>query len=145
MATTLPSGGTIAIDTEIIYQDQPTITYYVDPVSKQIRGFTDELSAMQQAVEIIMSVERYKFSIYTANFGTEFEGLIGDEYGYVTSELRRRIEDAFVPDTRILSTSEWTFDFDSASESLTVSFFVHTVFGNLFYTSTLIEEADISA
>lgn len=145
MATTLPSGGTISIDTEITYEDQPTVTFYIDPIAKQVRGYTDELSAMQQAVEIIMNVERYKFQIYTANFGVELEGLIGEDFGFVSSEIRRRIEDSFYPDTRILGTSNWEFNWDGSIESLTISFVVHTVYGNLSYTSTLVEEAPSNA
>lgn len=131
MATTLPSGGTISTDTEIIFQDYPTYTYRIDHITNQIRGFTDELDAMRQAVEIILNVERYEFQIYSANAGVSFKDLIGEEYGFVTSELERRINDAFVPDTRITGTSNWEFVNNYETSSLYVSFYVHTVFGNL--------------
>jgi hypothetical protein len=90
---------------------------------------TDGLTAMRQAVAIILGVERYRHEIYTPNAGVElFDGLIGAEYGFVVSELRRRIDDAFVPDVRILGTSDWVFE-QSDKNSITASFTVNTVFG----------------
>lgn len=121
----------INIDTDIEFKDYPTYTYFVDPVSNQIRGMANGLKAMTQAVEIILSIERYKFSIYTANTGVEFDGLIGQEYGYVISELKRRINDSFVPDNRIVRTENWDFEFKASTQSLIVSFLVITVFGSI--------------
>lgn len=131
MPTILPDGATIGIETEITYADLPTYTYKVDHITNQIRGFTDELDAMTQAVEIILQVERYQFVIYSANAGTNLADLVGQEYGFVTSELKRRINDAFVPDTRIISTSNWEFSLVDEKAAITVSFLVHTVYGTI--------------
>lgn len=131
MPTILPDGSSIGIDTELTYADYPTYTYKVDHVTNKIRGMTDELDAMTQAVEIILQVERYYFQIYSANFGVNLNELIGQEYGFVCSELKRRINDSFVPDNRILNTSNWVFSQLGPDDNLTVSFVVHTVYGNI--------------
>lgn len=124
----LPEGSTIGPDIEFI--EYPTVTYYKDPITKQLRGTVDGLEAMTQAVEIILSIERYKFQIYTPNDGVEFEGLLGNEYGFVTSELKRRITDAFVPDIRILGVEDFTFSpIDPQENSIIVTFTVRTVYG----------------
>lgn len=119
----------IKMNTQIEFADYPTNTFYVDPISKQIRGFADGLMAMKQAVEIILQVERYKFQVYTSNVGVEFDGLIGINSDYIVSELKRRIDDAFVPDRRIKATKDYTFD-KTESDTLAVSFVVETVYGN---------------
>lgn len=135
---TLPEGVTIGADTDVTFEDYPTYTYYVDPLTRQISRMTDGLEAMVQAVEIIMSVERYKFQIYTPNFGIEFEGLIGEPFGFVISELKRRINDALSVDNRITETKDFVFDAEPLEGELTLSFTVVTVFGD-FEFSTILE------
>lgn len=130
---TLPEGVNIGADTTVVYEDYPTNTYYVNPMTKQIQGMTDGLAAMVQAVEIILSVERFMFQIYTPNFGVEFEGLIGEPFGFVISELKRRIAEAFVPDNRIIEARDFRFEPQPLEGILTVYFNVYTVFGDFPY------------
>ena len=80
-------------------------------------------------MEIIVSVERFKWQIYTPNFGTDYDGLLGTEPGYAASELQRRLEDAFLPDNRILGMKDFTWSFSGVS--LSASFTVRTVFGDV--------------
>ena len=127
----------VELSTEIEFQDYPTNTFYVDPVTRQIRGLGDGITAMRQAVEIILGTERYKYQIFSPNVGVEsLCSLIGADYGFVTSELRRRIDEAFVPDNRILGTSDWTFE-KTDSDTLAASFTVNTVFGDLETETTV--------
>ena len=121
---------TVDLNQEIEFQDYPTNTFYIDPISRQIRGMEDGLTAMRQAVEVILGIARYNHEIYTPNAGVEiFDGLIGADYGFVVSEFRRRIDDAFIPDNRILGTSDWEFE-QTGKNSITASFTVNTVFGS---------------
>ena len=113
----------------VIFQDQPTLTWIADPVTRRIRGRGDGWEAIRQAVEIIVSVERFKWQIYTPNFGTDYDGLLGTEPGYAASELQRRLEDAFLPDSRILGIKDFTWSFSGVS--LSVRFTVLTVFGDV--------------
>jgi len=133
----LPETPDISLSDVIEFQDYPTNTFYIDPITRQVRGMQDGLPAMRQAVEIILGVERYRHEIYTLNSGTElFNGLIGTEYGFVASELRRRIDDAFVPDNRILGTSDWIFE-QPDNDTITATFTVNTVFGNFETGATI--------
>ncbi len=113
----------------VVFQDQPSLTWIADPVTHRIRGRGDGWEAVRQAVEIILHVERFRWQIYTPNFGTDYDGLLGTEPGYAASELQRRLEDAFLPDSRILGIKDfrWTF----SGVSLTASFTVPTVFGDV--------------
>jgi hypothetical protein len=119
----------IDLNVDVDFQDYPTHTFYVDPFTRQVRGMEDGIPAMRQAVEIILGVARFRHEIYTPNAGIElFEGLIGADYGFVVSELRRRVDDAFIPDNRIIGTSDWEFE-QIGNDSITASFTVDTVFG----------------
>lgn len=113
----------------VVFQDQPSLTWIADPVTNRLRGRGDNYEAIRQAVEIIVSVERFRWQIYTPNFGTDYDGLLGTEPGYAASELRRRLEDAFLPDSRILGLKDYQWSFEDTR--LTVSFTAVTVFGDV--------------
>lgn len=113
----------------VVFQDQPSLTWIADPVTNRLRGWGDNYEAVRQAVEVIVNVERFKWQIYTPNFGTDYDGLLGTEPGYAASELRRRLEDAFLPDNRILGIKDYIYSFQDVS--LSVSFNVQTVFGDV--------------
>lgn len=128
---TLPTGGT-AISQGVTFEEQPSLTWYVDPVSRQIKGTTDGLKAVAQAVEIILNVERFYWQIYTPNFGMQWRGLIGEDPGYVAAELQRRILDAFSVDKRITGIQD--FKYSVEGDTMTVSMTVTTVYGNTAQT-----------
>ena len=113
----------------IVFQDQPSLTWIADPVTNRLRGRGDGWEAVRQAVEVIVNVERFKWQIYTPNFGTDYDGLLGTEPGYAASELRRRLEDAFLPDNRLLGIKDYTYTFEDTS--LSAAFTVLTVFGDV--------------
>ena len=113
----------------ITFQDQPSLTWIADPVTNRLRGRGDNWEAVRQAVEVIVHVERFKWQIYTPNFGTDYDGLLGTDPGYAASELRRRLEDAFLPDNRILGIKDYAYTFRDVS--LTVTFTALTVFGDV--------------
>ncbi len=113
----------------VVFQDQPSLTWIADPVTNRLRGRGDNWEAVRQAVEVIVHVERFKWQIYTPNFGTDYDGLLGTDPGYAASELRRRLEDAFLPDNRILGIKDYAYTFRDVS--LTVTFTALTVFGDV--------------
>ena len=123
------TNGLITPETTVKFEDYPTKTYYIDPATNQISGFVGGLDAMRQAVEIIFSVERYKWRIYTPNFGIELEGLVGMDQGVAASELKRRIEEALIPDNRIYGASNFIFRWPDAN-TLHCSVTVNTVYGD---------------
>lgn len=111
----------------VVFQDQPSLTWIADPVTKRLRGRGDNYEAVRQAVEIIVNVERFHWQIYSPNFGIELDGLLGNDPGYVASELQRRLADAFLPDSRILGISDFSYTFQDTV--LTAAVTVNTVFG----------------
>ena len=124
---TLPQG--VDLQTSLDYVTRPTNTFLIDWESKQVSGMNDGLPAMRQAVETILQIERYKWQIYSSNFGAELEGLVGDDPAFIESELPRRVADAFSVDSRILGAKN--FIFTQAGNVLTVTFDVDTVYGEI--------------
>ena len=112
---------------EVTFQQQPGRTWYIDKTTNRIRGECDDWLAVRQAVEIILNVERFRWQIYRPYSGMQWEGLIGQDPGYVASELQRRITEALTMDDRVrgISNFKYTVTGDQLSASLTVN----TVFG----------------
>ncbi len=108
--------------------EQPTKTYALDFESSRARGFTDGLKAMEQAVFLILSTERFRHMIYSWNYGVELDGILGSDRALAESELKRVITEALLQDERITAVSDFAFD-DSKRGELRVSFTVATVFG----------------
>ncbi len=125
---TLPES-TINLDNDVEFRRQPTLTFYVDPATHRISGMCDGYTAVKQTVEIILNIERFRWQIYTPYFGMQWEGLIGEAYGFVASELQRRLLDAFSVDERITGISDFTYSVDK--DVMTASLTVNTVYGNI--------------
>ena len=87
---TLPTSS-IDISAGVTFQQQPSRTWYINRETRRIQGEVDGLAAVRQAVEIILNVERFRWQIYRPYSGMQWEGLIGQDPGYVASELQRRI------------------------------------------------------
>lgn len=127
MANTLPD--IIGFDTDIQLTSRPSRTWIIDRNTMQV-GYMDEgLEAVRQAVEIALNVERFQWQIYNTNFGNELEELVGDDADYIQSELPRMVNDALSVDDRVIDTTDYVFSVNG--DSMTVSFTVNTVYGQL--------------
>ena len=108
----------------------PTKTYKMDLAGDRISGYTDEQEAMKQAIYKILRTERYKYIIYSWNYGIELEDLIGMPVNYCVPEIERRIKEALLQDMRIEDVTE--FEFDTTKKSVVlVKFKAYTEFGNI--------------
>lgn len=124
----------INLSNGVEFVQQPSLTWYINKSTNRIQGNTDGLEAVRQAVEIILNVERFRWQIYSPNSGMQWEGLIGQDPGYVASELQRRITDALSVDDRVRGISDFSYTVDG--NSLEASFTVNTVYGS---TQTTVE------
>lgn len=125
---TLPEG--VGLDISMDYADRPTNTFIIDWSSRQIAGMGSGLTAMRQAVDIILQNERFEWQIYSSDFGSELEDLVGEEFDFIVSDLPRRIEDALSVDDRILSVTNFSF-INNGNGTVICKFDVITVFGTL--------------
>lgn len=108
--------------------EQPTLTHRMDKEEEYIKGKTDEIEAMKQAVYKILMTERYGSIIYSGNYGIELKDLFGQPVSYVCPELERRITEALLWDKRIESVDNFEFDL-SGKGIVSVRFNVQTIFG----------------
>lgn len=120
---------TLNLQNGVVYQDYPTKTFYIDPESHHVVGYTDGLQAMTQAVEIIVNIERFFWQIYSPNFGMQWRGLIGNNPDFVGVEMKKRLDNAFSVDTRIYGTSN--YNYSVSGDVLTATFTVNTVYGDV--------------
>lgn len=130
----LPDSGNANISTGVTFIQQPSLTWYINKDSNRIQGEVDNLEAVRQSVEIILNVERFRWQIYSPNSGMQWDGLLGQNPGYVASEVQRRIKDALSVDERVLGISNFEYTMDG--DSMTCSLTVNTVYGQ---TQTTVE------
>jgi hypothetical protein len=97
-----------------------------------ILGFVDSLKAMEQAIYKIIRTERYKYIIYSWDYGIELEDLFGMPVEYCVVELERRISEALLQDNRITAVNGFEFDTESERGTVLIKKFVaETVFGEI--------------
>ena len=95
----------------------------------RINGLLDDLDAVEQAVYLILGTERYKFPIYSWDYGVDLADLFGKPMPFVMAELPERIKEALTVDERISNVTD--FEFTQNGKKLEVSFTVVTDAGNL--------------
>lgn len=123
---------------ELIINDakQPSRTYGINTQRAIISGYIDGLDAVRQAVELIMSTERYVYPVYSWNYGVELESLIGKDAAYITAEIKRRIREALEQDDRVKEISG--FKLAKSDDELRVEFEVVTDYGK-FLSETVVK------
>lgn len=119
----------INISGGVSFQSQPSLSWYINKETNRIEGTVDGQAAVRQAVEIILNVERFRWQIYRPYSGMEWDGLIGQDPGYVGAELQRRVIDALTVDDRVTGISDYDYTVDGAS--LSAVFTVNTVYGSI--------------
>ncbi len=120
---------TILPGRDFVVEKQPTYTYEMSPESGLIRGHVDGIEAMKQAVYKILSTQRYRYLIYSWNYGIELEDLFGEPVSFVCPELERRIREALLWDDRIEEVGDFKFD-TSKRGTVHAYFVVHTTVGD---------------
>ncbi|WP_162840336.1 DUF2634 domain-containing protein [Acetanaerobacterium elongatum] len=125
----MPQLGYLNTSTDYTHLRLPSKTYKLDINSGHIRGHTDELSAMEQAVYKILATERFWYHIYTPNYGVELDGLVGSRREYIKGDIARRLSEALTADDRITGIRNLNVSF--SGEEAGVSFIVGTIYGDV--------------
>ena len=123
----------IKTSADITVKELPTKTHRMELYEgNYILGFVDSLKAMEQAIYKIIRTERYKYIIYSWNYGIELEDLFGMPVEYCVVELERRISEALLQDNRITAVNGFEFDTESERGTILIKKFVaETVFGEI--------------
>ena len=111
-------------------ETQPSKNYKMHVQDNIISGTCDGLEAMKQVIYKILNTERYRYPIYSWNYGVELSDLVGETVSYVCAEAERRITEALTQDDRIDEVSDFNFDINNKHE-VVCTFVVHTIFGDV--------------
>ena len=111
---------------------QPSLTYKIDTINKHLSNKIDGKEAVLQAIEKILDTDKYAYEIYDWNYGQQLLKLLGKDMSFCETEIPRIISEALLQDDRIKEVTDYQFK-QTDINSLTVSFLVKTIFGQLDY------------
>lgn len=115
---------------DMVIENQPSRTFAMNYEKENVIGYCDRLKAMQQAIFLILNIERYSCPIVSWNYGVELAGLFGRPVSYCVPEIERRITEALLNDDRILKVYNFTFEFPK-KQIIHTRFYVDTTAGTL--------------
>lgn len=116
--------------TNIEIESQPSLTYRLDLERKRVGGKIDNEDAIMQMVVKILNTERYAHVIYSSQYGSELERMIGKDYDFIVSDLERTIKEALLADDRILSISNFEIE-KTGLDTMEASFTVNSILGEV--------------
>ncbi|HWP50746.1 MAG TPA: DUF2634 domain-containing protein [Clostridia bacterium] len=106
---------------------KPSKTYRL--TGDRVEGKADGKAAMQQAIDLVLSTERWRHLIYSGDYGMELDELFGKSRPYVAADLERRIREALLEDDRI--TAVENFEISFSGDTATASCTAVTLFGDV--------------
>lgn len=118
------------------YETQPDFTYKWNTSKNTVSGYVDGIDAYAQAVYKLLNTERYKYLIYSYNYGIELEYLFGQPIPLVIPELERVITEAVMQDDRTESVSDFKFELPKP-RTVHVSFVANSIYGNVTIQKTV--------
>jgi hypothetical protein len=95
----------------------------------KIQGYTDNLTALQQAIYKVLNTEKYEHAIYSFSYGIELDNLIGKDPAYARIELKRRIQECLLQDDRITRVDN--FKFNVTGDAMLCTFDVVSIYGEI--------------
>lgn len=123
----LPTAYQDDLTQDFTIETQPSRTFRMDHTWQTIRGSIDQLEAVEQAIYLILNVERYEWPIYSWDYGVELQDLIGQHPDYCQAEIQRRVSEALLQDDRITAVND--FHFTVTGKQILAEFTVVTIFG----------------
>ena len=106
--------------------------YEIDFKTGQLTGrIVEGLEAIKIWIWLVLQTPRYRYYVYTWDYGNEFEDLIGQGYTeeYIEAEAKRMTEDCLLINENIQSISEFSASMEN--ETLTVTFTANTIYGDI--------------
>lgn len=112
--------------------------YGIDFVTGQLTGgIVEGIDALKVWIWFALQTPRYRYPVYTWDYGNEFEDLIGQGYSeeYIEAEAQAMTEDCLLVNEHI----EGIADFSAVIENsrLIVSFTAETAFGDIHFSDAV--------
>lgn len=123
------NGGSIAAIESDAEENLPSLTYKADFDKQIISGTVDGIEALRQSIYCRLMTERGAYPIYSELYGIPMTILSGQSAPKVYVSIANAITETLLDDDRITGVSGFVFDTDR--KSVTVSFTVESVFGNM--------------
>ena len=109
------------------------ITYLIDFDNNCIKGIGGGKEAFEQYVYLAMQTERYKYPIFSNNYGFQSEDLISKDTDYIEALFQKRAKECLT-DNRVLRLKNFIFDNSENSEkTMSVNFSINNVYGESEY------------
>lgn len=113
-----------------------TKTYRMHVNSERIYGDIDDIEALKQMIYKNLNTE-YGVHVIYPTFGMPLQDLFGQPKNYAYVELTRRIEDCLIKDDRVEAVTDFNYLRDkSPRDELSISFIVHSIYGDLEISNT---------
>ena len=116
--------------------------YEIDFRTGQLTGRVVEgLEAIKIWIWITLQTARYRYFVYSWDYGNEFEDLIGQGYTeeYIGAEAQRMTEDCLLINENIQSISNFSVSMEN--EKLQISFTANTIYGDIQFNNTNVTRA----
>lgn len=102
----------------------PSKTWKLDLANNRISCFIDGIDSVVQSAFMSLKTERYEHLIFSWQYGSELNTLVGKDSDYAYSEAKRMIKDALSTDTRITDVRDFSI------ENGIIYFTIDTIFGS---------------
>lgn len=104
------------------------VTWSLDEMSgTKISG----LDSLCQAIRVMLEVPRYRYPIYSWQYGSELDTLIGSGFSDVQQKAPTMIRDALLRDDRIDEVDSFTVSRTQQRDAADITFTVHSRLGNI--------------
>ena len=114
---------------DFTFEALPSKTFRLNHNNLTVTGTIDQIQAVEQAVFLILNVERYQWLIFSWNYGVELHNLIGKDPEYCLPEIERRVREALLQDDRITTVQD--FQFEINKKQVLATFTVVCIFGEI--------------
>ncbi len=114
---------------DFTFEALPSKTFKLNHNNLTVTGTIDQIQAVEQAVFLILNVERYQWLIFSWNYGVELHNLIGKDPEYCLPEIERRVREALLQDDRITAVQD--FQFEINKKQVLTTFTVVSIFGEI--------------
>lgn len=129
-------------ETEQIEESKIPKEYEIDFKTGQLTGrIVEAAEAIKVWIWLVLQTARYRYYIYSWDYGNEFEELIGRGYSeeYINAEAQRMTEDCLLVNENIESITDFSVGMEN--DQLTISFTANTIYGTIQFDNEKIARA----
>ena len=129
-------------ETEQIEESKIPKEYEIDFKTGQLTGrIVEGAEAIKVWIWLVLQTARYRYYIYSWDYGNEFEELIGRGYSeeYINAEAQRMTEDCLLVNENIESITDFSVGMEN--DQLTISFTANTIYGTIQFDNEKIARA----